>query len=390
MDFEYFVFYTVASVVCILLLSMMLVSDRMYSARTEKQVWFERAVFLCILYFISDAFWAAVVSGQLPKIRALVESFVLANYILLSVLAYGLFMFIATSENMEFRKSKKKRLVSMVPLFLSVFLRLLMYLIDPYFWFDKNNELNPFYYPMMMAAPIFYLIASFGISVVNAIRAEGREQKKMYWAIGSIPLGIMIFGSLQVVNLNAPTFCFGCAIMWMWFYIQNMQTLISVDALTRLNNRGQINRFIEQFQYKSGSASYVMMVDVDHFKQINDAFGHAEGDRALVLVSEALKKACDQAKAYVFLGRYGGDEFTVIIQNAKDADCPKRIEQAVRKILLKKQEEEKLPYNLLVSIGYDKIKKESDCVKNCIIRADEKLYLDKEKNHKAAESHARQ
>ena len=385
MDFEYFVFYTVASVVCVLLLAMMLASERMYGTRSEKQVWFERAVFLCILYFISDAFWAAVVSGQLPKIRILVESFVLANYILLSVLAYGLFMFIATSENMEFRKSKKKRLVSMIPLFVSIFVRLLMYLFDPYFWIDQNNELNPFYYPMMMAVPIFYLLASFGVSVVNAIKVEGREQKKLYCLIGSIPLGIMFFGSLQVVNLNAPTFCFGCAVMWMWFYIQSMQSLISVDDLTRLNNRGQINRFMEQFQYKPGSAAYVMMVDVDRFKQINDAFGHAEGDRALVLVSEALKQACEQVKAYVFLGRYGGDEFTVIIQNAQDADCPKRIEQAVRKILLKKQEEKNLPYNLLVSIGYDRIKKEADCVKNCIMRADEKLYLDKEKNHRTAE-----
>lgn len=178
MDFEYFVFYTVASVVCVLLLAMMLASERMYGTRSEKQVWFERAVFLCILYFISDAFWAAVVSGQLPKIRILVESFVLANYILLSVLSYGLFMFIATSENMEFRKHKKKRLVSMIPLFVSIFVRLLMYLFDPYFWIDQNNELNPFYYPMMMAVPVFYLLASFGVSVVNAIRVEGREQKK--------------------------------------------------------------------------------------------------------------------------------------------------------------------------------------------------------------------
>lgn len=78
-----------------------------------------------------------------------------------------------------------------------------------------------------------------------AFRSELREEKRRYLVIGSVPFGVMAFGMIQVVALNAPTFCFGCTIMWLWFYIQNTKALISVDDLTHLNNRGQINRYLE-------------------------------------------------------------------------------------------------------------------------------------------------
>lgn len=139
-----------------------------------------------------------------------------------------------------------------------------------------------------------------------AFRSELREEKRRYLVIGSVPFGVMAFGMIQVVALNAPTFCFGCTIMWLWFYIQNTKALISVDDLTHLNNRGQINRYLEQVRYSEDSRVIILMIDIDKFKGINDRYGHAEGDRALVIVSDALRQTCDQINASVFLGRYGG------------------------------------------------------------------------------------
>ncbi len=71
MGFDYFVFYTEASIICVLILSMLLISDRSSSTRQEKQLWFTRAVVAFILYFISDACWAAMLSGLFPRIRFL-------------------------------------------------------------------------------------------------------------------------------------------------------------------------------------------------------------------------------------------------------------------------------------------------------------------------------
>lgn len=100
----------------------------------------------------------------------------------------------------------------------------------------------------------------------------------------------------------------------------------------------------------------------------------------MVIVSDALRQTCDQINASVFLGRYGGDEFTIIIQNPKDEDHTERLITLLRNNLAEKQQENSLPYELDVSIGYDEVTDGNDSVYACMTRADEKLYIDKQRN----------
>ncbi len=380
MGFDYFVFYTEASLVCVIILTMILITDRMFHTKQEKQIWFSRAISAFILYFISDACWAAMLSGMFPKIRFFAVLFNYTNYILISLMGYGLFAFIAVSGKMSFFNSIRNRRLCFIPVVVSVLFISIAYVTNPLFWINENNELNALYFPLMFAVPSLYLIVGFIFSVAYAFRSELREEKRRYLVIGSVPFGVMAFGMIQVVALNAPTFCFGCTIMWLWFYIQNTKALISVDDLTHLNNRGQINRYLEQIRYSEDSRVIILMIDIDKFKGINDRYGHAEGDRALVIVSDALRQTCDQINPSVFLGRYGGDEFTIIIQNPKDEDHTERLITLLRNNLAEKQQENSLPYELDVSIGYDEVIDGNDSVYACMTRADEKLYIDKQRN----------
>ena len=380
MGFDYFVFYTEASLVCVIILTMILITDRMFHTKQEKQIWFSRAISAFILYFISDACWAAMLSGMFPKIRFFAVLFNYTNYILISLMGYGLFAFIAVSGKMSFFNSIRNRRLCFIPVVVSVLFISIAYVTNPLFWINENNELNALYFPLMFAVPSLYLIAGFIFSVAYALRSELREEKRRYLVIGSVPFGVMAFGMIQVVALHAPTFCFGCTIMWLWFYIQNTKALISVDDLTHLNNRGQINRYLEQIRYSEDSRVIILMIDIDKFKGINDRYGHAEGDRALVIVSDALRQTCDQINASVFLGRYGGDEFTIIIQNSKDEDHTERLITLLRNNLAETQQENSLPYELDVSIGYDEVTDGNDSVYACMTRADVKLYIDKQRN----------
>ncbi len=382
MGYDYFVFYTEASVVCVVILSMILITDRMYHTKQEKQVWFGRAIFAFILYFISDAFWAAMLSGVFPKIRFFAVLFNYTNYILLSLMGYGLFMFIAVVGKMAFRKSPIKRRICFIPVVVSVLFITIAYIVDPYYWINENNELNGLYFPLLIAAPSVYLIGAFGFSVKYAIRSERKEERKRYLLMGSVPFGVLFFGMFQVVLLNAPTFCFGCTVMWLWYYIQNMKALVSVDDLTHLNNRGEINRYLGLVRYNANSKVVVIMIDINKFKGINDHFGHAEGDRALTIVSDCLRRACEKINASVFLGRYGGDEFTIVIQSSKEEDHTEELITVLRNILKEKQQEYDLSYDLDVSIGYDELKDSPDTVYECLNRADAKLYIDKRRSHR--------
>ena len=379
MEIKDFTFYSEANIVCIIILLILLITDIFHSTRQEKQMWFNRAIIANILYYVSDIGWAAVLAGLIPKFRTLVALFNLSNYILLSLMAYEWFMFMAVSERMTILKSRKRQLLCLLPTAASVLIMVIAYCAAPTFWINEKSELNVWYYPMMISIPSLYLIASFVFSMINARKAESRDDRKLYWLIGIYPISVMAFGILQVASLTLPVFCFGCTIMLMFFYIQNMHTLISVDALTRLNNRGQIDRYMDQVHYKENAAIFIMMIDIDRFKEINDNFGHGEGDRALIIVSEVLKQVCDHFKAPVFLGRYGGDEFTIIIQNPGEGEYPDKAVEVIRSVLSQKCAEKQLPYDLEVSIGYDSLKDRNDTMDDCMRRADEKLYEDKRK-----------
>lgn len=377
MEVGYFFYYTEANIVCIIILGILFLHDRLHSTRQEKQIWFNRTIIAHILYFLSDIVWAGVLSGHFQKTRFLVVMCNFMNYILLSLLAYEWFMYMAASVNLRFRNSGRNRALCLLPMLLSILAIVASYAVSPYFWVSEGNDLNIWYYPMMIAAPVLYLISAFAFSMIQANKTESREEKLLYRLIGTYPMGVMLFGCIQAFFLDAPLFCFGCTIMMVFFYIQTMQALVSVDSLTRMNNRGQINRYMEQVRYRDNVKIYTMMIDIDKFKQINDTYGHAEGDRALILAAEALKQTAERIKAPMFLGRYGGDEFTVFIQTTEGEEIPEQFIDALRISLQEKQLANQLPYDLKISVGYDLLKGKDDTLEACVIRADEKLYRNK-------------
>ena len=114
------------------------------------------------------------------------------------------------------------------------------------------------------------------------------------------------------------------------------------------------------------------MLDINKFKQINDEYGHQEGDNALVIVAEALKKTCFNKDCFV--SRYGGDEFAVLCWAGDDAEVyaiEKEILLNLRHLLIAK----KLPYKLSLSIGFEERGK--DCFGNpdeLLRKADRALY----------------
>ena len=183
----------------------------------------------------------------------------------------------------------------------------------------------------------------------------------------------------MILMPELPIFCFSSTILMLIFYIQSMERQISIDPLTKLNNRGQLSRYISQnISLKTeGRSTYVIMLDINDFKNINDTYGHAEGDSALVITAQALMKAVRGHDFPMFLGRYGGDEFVLIAHDCAEAEI-KELLTEVRECIHEKCEQEKKPYILSIGIGYDEFHEERDSFEECMQRADEKLYSDKE------------
>lgn len=101
------------------------------------------------------------------------------------------------------------------------------------------------------------------------------------------------------------------------------------DSLTGLLNHGAIvNILLKEISRakREGTPLGLIMGDIDHFKKINDEFGHLAGDDVLKVVAEKIK-AC--LRSYNYVGRYGGEEFLIILSNC-NADCVKIIGERIR------------------------------------------------------------
>jgi two-component system cell cycle response regulator len=95
-----------------------------------------------------------------------------------------------------------------------------------------------------------------------------------------------------------------------------LEILASTDSLTEVHNRGAIFGELEQELERAareGNPFGLGMMDIDHFKQVNDAHGHAAGD---VVLREVVRRALSVLRPYDTLGRFGGEEFLVLVPGA--------------------------------------------------------------------------
>ena len=148
MTLDYLFFYAEANIVCIVIFVILLWHERRYSTRQEKQIWFDRTMVAHILYFLSDIGWAAVLSGYLPRTRFLVILFNFLNFVFLSLVAYGWFMYMAAAEDMILGKTWKQRRLLRLPIWIAVAVMVIVFAAAPRFWVNDAGELNFLYYPM--------------------------------------------------------------------------------------------------------------------------------------------------------------------------------------------------------------------------------------------------
>ena len=102
---------------------------------------------------------------------------------------------------------------------------------------------------------------------------------------------------------------------------EKLTLLASKDALTNINNRRMLNEYILQETKKSKRHKNdlsLILLDIDHFKDINDKYGHKRGDEVLIEISSLLSKNIRQSDIF---GRWGGEEFIILLPqtNIKNA-----------------------------------------------------------------------
>ncbi len=158
--------------------------------------------------------------------------------------------------------------------------------------------------------------------------------------------------------------------------LEKLRVEAVTDGLTGLFNRKELNNRLDQLlekDYEETMPLSVLMMDIDHFKKINDNYGHQIGDEVIRRVAKAVQ---EHIEGDSFAARYGGEEFTLVMPETdinRAVEIATSINEAVKKlVLVRRTTKERLP-PVSISVGAVSVKSGED-QEQLLGRADQALY----------------
>ncbi len=229
-------------------------------------------------------------------------------------------------------------------------------------WFDEFPEMNRFN-PNDRDTFNFMSVLSI------PLRSNGK-------AVGAISLERL--KSKKYTDTDARLFELLCGTVssilnWQQEYNRVHESSIHDGLTGLLNHKAFLDRFDEEVS-RAGRFNHMLglvILDLDKFKSINDSYGHLYGDYVLEEVSNIIK---ENVRAIDVVGRYGGEEFAVLLVNTDIQQCIPLAERIVRKISEKTFLKNGIAVNVTISAGMAGFPIHADQVRELISKADKAMY----------------
>ena len=158
---------------------------------------------------------------------------------------------------------------------------------------------------------------------------------------------------------------------------QKLQELANTDYLTGIHNR---RSFITQANIEFGRANRsnhdpsLLLIDLDHFKKVNDGFGHKAGDEVLIYVAKVIQ---DQLRDFDVFARFGGEEFVILLPETTQEQAyavAERLRKSIEKLIV--NTEDNIEIKCTISIGLTH-RQPGEALDSMLSKADQALYMAK-------------
>lgn len=345
---------------------------------STQQLLFSMLGYTSAAYILFDMIWVLLdgVDGALGIAVNWISNAV--SFSLFAIVCLIWFIYSETVQGSRLLASRYRVVLVASPTVLVVVLAFTSYWTHALFYIDSQGVYSRG--PAYMIQPIVsycYVLHTSLHAFVQSRRVESLQTKTIYRTLAFFAIPALVGGTFQVVY-SLPGLCVGIMISILLLYIVFQEQLISTDPLTGLNNRNRFETYILSLFSNVDQAKdvYLLVMDADGFKQINDRYGHVEGDHALQVISAALKEVCSASGS--FIARYGGDEF-VVLQKAIAVQDILHLCAAINDELARAE----VPYLLRMSIGYARVGDGVDTWQDLLRAADAELYRVKREKKKA-------
>lgn len=346
---------------CILLILLVLYKVVFAKNKQKDDLLFVRVMVCQVVLFLTDIVWMIIetVGFGIPNNIGIIINVVtnLLYFIVIDTGAFYTFIYSETLQNSKLIATRKRRLLCTIPLMIYHIIALISLKTGWLFYVDQNNVYHrgPLYLIQVIVG-VGYLIAA----AINA--AIGYFDKSKYVdRVRNISLSMLVVfpifgGIIQAMLEGIPILNAAITFALINLYIDLQDEMILTDPLTQMNNRNGSKKL------------YLLMIDVDSFKEVNDQYGHVKGDELLKFIGDTLKRVASSRNC--FSARYGGDEFILICEVAMHEEIL-QICSMIDRALLENDSE----YPLTVSIGFEEYNENLKTIPDFIAAADRKLYL---------------
>ena len=160
-------------------------------------------------------------------------------------------------------------------------------------------------------------------------------------------------------------------------HLEEQRKRALLDSLTGLPNRAGLQKRMEE-EYERwqryGGQLLLVVLDVDHFKRVNDQFGHLAGDKVLRLIAQQLSRRLRKSD---FIGRFGGEEFVILMPGTSVEQATQVLDELRRGIEASPFHFKKERVTITISIGYTDFR-QGDTLEQIFERADQAMYRAKD------------
>ncbi len=329
-----------------------------------------------IILCLSDIFWGMfefyIGWGTKPELSFLANAI---YHVFTVVVSFLWFMYSETIQKSRTVTTKWGMALSFIPLIFTIGLIVGSNANKWVFYIDGSGayQRGP-HYAILSIVSCSYIFITALKAFIKAFKKENYLNKQSYLNLASFVIYPTFAMIAQVIFVGSPMISAGIAIAVLSVYIKSREQLISIDPMTGLNNKTQMEKFLDhKMKNKPDNKELIVFImDLDYFKGINDRFGHIEGDHAIMLAAGTIKELVGRHN--FFACRYGGDEFVVVAETSKDYN-PKDFLNEANDLLAEKAENAGKDYTLHFSVGYKRYSPEFTSVPDFIKAADEGLYM---------------
>ena len=279
-------------------------------------------------------------------------------------------------KRINLQEKRKYKFILYIPLILSIFFLIINFFQKTLFTISIDNLYSPskYLYLYNLINAVYVLIIITNLISYYFYNKNSKSEIK----------SLILFTLLPVVSAGIQNYNYGIILGQVGFtlselliYFNNQKKEANYDELTGVYNRRAFNKRANKIYY-SNKLMFLMLMDADDFKIINDKYGHLEGDKALIQIAYILNRAINNTHKNYSLARYGGDEFVIVgnIQNKDEvAELINQIEEEEKKY----NKETNNKYNIKLSIGYALQNDNHTSVEDLIKEADALMYAKKRK-----------